>query len=113
VELEQKFVDLAGQNYALHAKKWAKLGSPQPIMFQGDSRHLSDVIARADCVVGSPPFQGGHSGTTDENSLRPPHDSKNNIQSGYGDSPGQLGSMKPGSVEAIRARRQRSPEPSG
>lgn len=104
VELEQKFVELARENYALHAKKWAKLGCPQPIMLQGDSRRLSDVIAGADCVVGSPPFLEnnvniGAVGNT-PGKRQQIHNSKPRKGS-YGQTPGQLGSMKPGSVQAI------------
>jgi hypothetical protein len=103
VELEPKFVDMAKQNYALHAKKWERLGCPQPVMIQGDSRRLSEVIAGADCVVGSPPFQGAHGGAIDEHSMRGGSTWVNKVidAGGYGDSPGQLGSMKPGSVDAV------------
>jgi len=44
VELEQKFVDLAKQNIALHAKKLAALGCPQPVIIQGDSRNLQALL---------------------------------------------------------------------
>ncbi len=44
VELEQKFVDLAEQNFKLHDNAWRKLGCPRPVMVQGDSRDCCRII---------------------------------------------------------------------
>ena len=58
VELEQKFVELARENFELHRKKWDGLGSPQPLIMPGDSRKLCELIAEADIVISSPPYEG-------------------------------------------------------
>jgi tRNA1(Val) A37 N6-methylase TrmN6 len=55
-ELEQKFVDLAEQNFELHRRKWEKLNSPMPQIIQGDSRKLAAKLGTVECVVSSPPF---------------------------------------------------------
>jgi hypothetical protein len=44
VELEGRFVELAKQNIALHARKLAALGLPQPVIIQGDSRNLQALL---------------------------------------------------------------------
>lgn len=58
-ELEQRFVDLAKRNFELHRRTWEACGDPLPVIVQGDSRRLCEVLGPllADCVVGSPPFQ--------------------------------------------------------
>jgi len=109
VELEEKFVTLARQNFALHRRTWEGFGDPQPVILQGDSRELRKVIKGyirgVDCVVGSPPFQGAHSGTVDKTSMVPPNDGgafaaaiENDA---YGKTPGQLGNMPAGNVDAV------------
>ncbi len=55
-ELEQKFCKLAEQNFKLHDNTWRKLGCPRPIMIQGDSRRLCEIVEKADLIVSSPPF---------------------------------------------------------
>lgn len=55
VELEDKFVDLANQNFSLHRRAWETMGYPMPIILQGDSRHLQEIIEKADICVTSPP----------------------------------------------------------
>ena len=67
-ELEQKFVDLARQNFDLHRKQWEALGLPLPTITQGDSRRLGEVLTAAGHVMTSPPygatrFDGGPSET--------------------------------------------------
>ena len=108
VELEQKFVKLAEQNFALHAKKLAALNCPQSIIIQGDSRELCRIVQEADIVIASPPFLQGdkvqaRSGfgpgwrkvPFGERMDKCPRDGN------YGTSPGQLGAMKAGSVDAV------------
>lgn len=104
VELEAKFVDLAKQNFELHRRKWEKLGSPQPIICCGDSWGLGIIVeALADIVISSPPYAeitqtGGKKGLakygTGLTQGQPSF-------SEYGQTPGQLGAMKPGQVDAI------------
>lgn len=58
VELEEKFVELGGQNIALwnsrYAGRFAKWGTAR--LVKGDSRRLLDVVREAGCCVSSPPF---------------------------------------------------------
>ena len=57
-ELEQRFVELAKQNFELHRRTWEACGDPLPVIVQGDSRRLCEVLgpALAACVISSPPF---------------------------------------------------------
>lgn len=58
VELENRFVNFAEDNFVLHEKGWALTNKPRPIMLQGDSRKLREVLVKAfvDCLVSSPPY---------------------------------------------------------
>jgi len=109
VELEEKFVDLGRLNFGLHQGKLAALGCPQPVIIQGDSRNLygllrvAKVVDNLDIVISSPPFQGAHKGCATDEAYR---NQKNLHQSGteytdYGQTPGNLGNLKPGDVDAI------------
>ncbi len=95
-ELEQKFVDLAEQNFKLHDNAWQKFGNPRPVIIQGDSRRLCEVVEKADCVIGSPPF-----------AVRQPpaqiefEKLSKTQKDDYGQTPGQLGAMKPGKVDMV------------
>lgn len=95
-ELEQKFVDLAEQNFKLHDNVWQKFGNPRPIILQGDSRRLVELVEKADCIVSSPPY---------ERSLDDGHPSNkrtDGTEFSYGTTtPGQLGVMKPGKVDMV------------
>lgn len=55
-ELEAKFVALAKANIELHRRAWEQAGDPIPVIVQGDSRRLRNVLGMADCVVSSPPY---------------------------------------------------------
>ena len=103
-ELEPRFVKLAKQNIALHARKLAALGLPQPVIIQGDSRRLCELLQEADLIVSSPPFYGVVA-TQDPNWLTPGEQEKRipskSNQPDYGTSPGQLGAMKPGSIDCV------------
>ncbi|MCJ7482629.1 MAG: hypothetical protein MUO31_06660 [Thermodesulfovibrionales bacterium] len=104
VELEQKFVDLAKQNFALHANAFEQFGCPYPVIIQGDSRRLSEIIGRTDLIVSSPPYAElgantkGHGIKGAKGSIG--HGCKaDNAE--YGQTPGQLGSMKAGKVDLV------------
>ena len=108
VELEAKFVDLAEQNFKLHDNAWSKLGCPRPIILQGDSRQLCQIVEKADCIVSSPPFtgesQGVPSGVGSGGPIKRAEQKAAGFSEalgGYGQTPGQLGAMKPGKVDAI------------
>ncbi len=110
VELERKFVDLARQNFVLHYKAWTEFGNPWPIIIQGDSRGLCEIVESAvDIIVSSPPFIESLQSNDPEfhakwckqhgrDVTKPNYKGKID---GYGQTPGQLGSMKPGKVDLI------------
>ncbi len=56
IELEEKFCKLAEQNFELHRKAWEKFNNPFPIIIQGDSRRLCEVVEKADMILSSPPY---------------------------------------------------------
>jgi len=100
VELERKFVDLAIENFVLHENAWEKLGCPLPVMIQGDSRRLCEVVEKADCIIGSPPF-GSSLESKDREFREKSTPGRTNQCSDYGQTPGQLGAMKPGKVDMV------------
>ena len=118
-ELEAKFCKLAQENFDLHAPGLKKLGHPIPRIIQGDSRKLSEVIGGADVIVSSPPYAESLSSEKsgidwtkckrEDGSLRDMtkeagHKTRHGadgVPLAYGKTNGQLGAMKPGSVEAI------------
>jgi len=111
-ELEQKFVDLAEQNFKMHENAWRKLGNPRPIILQGDSRKLCEVVEKADCIVSSPPFQEAQTGggiAAAQQGKSNYHISKNlksigSKNQGYqeqGKTPGNLGNLKSGEAACV------------
>ena len=100
VELEDKFVKLALQNFKLHARTWETFGDPAPLMLQGDSRKLRQVLSEVDCVVSSPPYAGSEA-TAGNAGNRVKAETWGTgkriaVDDGYGSSPGQLGAMPAG-----------------
>ncbi len=109
VELEQKFVDLAEQNFELHREQWEKMGKPMPVILQGDSHNFSTIIREVvSSIVCSPPYsespvsrqtaamfdqEGGKS-------ARAKAGGKLECEQ-YGSSPGQIGAMKEGELDEI------------
>ena len=103
-ELEQKFVDLARQNFALHRHVWEQMGDPLPVIVCGDSRELRKHVGEAAAIVGSPPFcESLNSGETaaDMKARWPDAKLGGSWGQSYGNSPGQLGGMPSGEVEAV------------
>ena len=101
-ELEPHFVEIANRNFELHRSRWQVGVDPMPVILQGDSRKLRDVLGAADCVVSSPPYaealSAANHGIRDERRARNASD----IQGAhYGSSPGQLAGMKAGDVAAV------------
>ena len=105
VELESRFCDLANKNLAL----WASYGVTGGRIVQGDSRKLREHVGGADVVCSSPPFAESLSaGFADRpglvwgNARYGNKDRRTEVpQDTYGSTPGQLGAMRPGSVEAV------------
>ncbi len=110
-ELEEKFYQLALDNFAKHRRTWEAFKDPLPVMVHGDSRQLRANLSgvMADVVVGSPPFcdnlqqtnkaqgRGTYTGTD----LSVPMNRVKNDYSDYGQTEGQLGNLPSGSVDAI------------
>lgn len=109
VELESRFHVLGNANIAEWVRRYGhSAGWGSARLLNGDSRRLCEVVGGADCVVGSPPFQNSQeTGVIDFDKIaRPPGDrpgprSQGHTNASYGQSPGQLGSMKAGSVDAV------------
>lgn len=103
-ELEPRFHTLGNQNIELHRARMEACGDPVPVLLQGDSRRLSEVIGAAECVVSSPPFQ--ESGTDDTRAYGGIAERRQQggvIGKTYGTTTGQLGSMPAGDVAAVLA----------
>lgn len=107
-ELEPRFVELAKQNIELHRRTWEHFGDPIPVIVQGDSRRLCEVLGpvMADCVISSPPYsdQNVTSGNAGNAMMKSSWGTGTDLAKGrrdYGQSPGQLGAMKPGTVDAV------------
>ena len=104
-ELEQKFVDLAEQNFEMHKDAWVEFGNPFPIILQGDSRRLCEVVEKADCIVSSPPYIENLAGGGEAMQPRPGDVRKSRRvmthDETYGQTPGQLGAMKSGKAEMV------------
>lgn len=98
VELEPRFVDLGNQNIAKWRKDYPGMLPGTAVLLQGDSRRLAQVIQSAGALVSSPPYADGcaHTGGPAVQS----HEGGVNQLVDYGSSPGQLGSMKPGDLDA-------------
>ena len=115
VELEQKFVDLGGQNLELWRNRYAAHfpGYGSARLVQGDSRRLVDVLREAGAVVSSPPYSEtridgngdeGASGLRDEdgNYLRGAEgwQKRKELGARYGGDPANLGNMPAGVVSS-------------
>lgn len=106
-ELEEKFVGLAKANFAKHMLTWMQFDDPAPVIVQGDSRKLRENLlgVMPAAVVCSPPYAEAISGTGQHGIKCDNRDHrKENSNAGanvYGDNPGQLGAMKPGSVDSV------------
>jgi tRNA G10 N-methylase Trm11 len=112
VELEARFCKLAQENFELHRRKWEKLNSPMPVIVQGDSRQLAAKIGTVECVVSSPPYSGDIGIGNNQRGFRPndgrpnPRFNRDLTQEekrdiGYGNTPGNLGNLKPGDVDCV------------
>lgn len=109
-ELEPKFFELAIKNVEAEAPKLRVMQRPIPIIVNGDSRQLRKHIAEPlDAIVSSPPYsdqgiQGGDQGNLIGKGQRSDgREISNGIEGegSYGESPGQLGAMQTGDVDAV------------
>lgn len=121
-ELEPKFVALARENFAKHARDWTTMARPQPIIVQGDSRQLRQVLGLAgidaDALIASPPYTAQaiekNSGSIDRRkqyetyraagggaSFEAFAATQEKHSQGYGESEGQLAALPAGSLNAV------------
>lgn len=80
------------------------------VLIHGDSRELRRHVGEAAVVLGSPPFAEslatnihtiGFENVTGNCHRKPGHTSPSEVRQDYGSSPGQLGALPPGSVQAV------------
>jgi hypothetical protein len=101
VELEPRFVELAGKNFDLHRPRWENLpGCVAPRIVNGDSRRFAELVGGVAAVVTSPPFVDF---THSDNNFQAPHDSTKLMVkgAGYGTTPGQIGALKEGTLAGV------------
>uniref|UniRef100_A0A6M3J3D1 Putative methyltransferase n=1 Tax=viral metagenome TaxID=1070528 RepID=A0A6M3J3D1_9ZZZZ len=106
LELEAKFVDLANQNFRLHLPTWEAHGYPVPVIIQGDSRRFSEIVGECAAICTSPPYVDSmeKSGGIDPNKsdyIGGPNSQMNNSNTKYGQTPGQIGTLKAGDLDAV------------
>jgi len=102
LELEPKFVKLAKDNFRMHADRFATLQVPHPRIIQGDSRRFDEYV-QASAVVTSPPFVDSMSDTPSKQILSGSGGRMGMSCKGdnYGQSPGQIGQLKSGDIDAV------------
>lgn len=115
VELEEKFVNLAKQNIELNRSVWEAHGYPVPVIIQGDSRRFSEIVQGCEGIITSPPYaetflKNNLSQEQFEKKLerwarvsdwKRPRPTGNMSQPDYGQTPGQIGTLKAGSLDAV------------
>ncbi len=97
IELEERFVTLGRENINLWNQRYRGMTNHgHADLIQGDSRELSRYISQAAGIITSPPFldQTPHNGGKAE------FIEQKHISGDYGDTPGQLGKMRPGNLDA-------------
>lgn len=111
-ELEPRFVEMARENFKLHLHGWFAVRGGSAKIIQGDSRKFDEHVAS---IVSSPPY--ADSVNKKENGIdwtkaeRPERWGKQETRNGcqaangqamdYGDTSGQIGSLKSGAVDSV------------
>jgi len=118
VELEPKFVSLANQNFVHIRELWKGNPPGQAQIIQGDSRKLREILgqAKVDGIITSPPYSetsieqthmtSNERGDPNNPNYRPSWMEKlaegyAKTKREYGTTPGQLGNLKEGDLDAI------------
>ena len=112
VELEERFAKLAEENFALHAVRWENGHLPRPTILQGDSRQFAAIVGGCAGIVTSPPYAEGlghcraeHASNDAGRATVAPNAgkfSKSDLAGrDYGTTPGQIGQLKAGDLDAI------------
>lgn len=105
VEIEPRFVALARQNFRLHQRAWEKFRDPQPVIIEGDARRFASIVARSVVgIVTSPPY--GDQMSRAHGGADTPHPDGAvrmgcGIKDRYGDTSGQIGSLRTGSIDGV------------
>ena len=107
VELEERFVELANQNFERHKHTWETMGDPLPVVIQGDAREFCRLVGECEAVVTSPPFVGQmqdqQGNRVDWSQVkeggRNPTEARTSFGKEYGTTPGQIGSLKEGTLD--------------
>jgi hypothetical protein len=97
-------VELFKRNVKLHSRKWEKAGDPTPVIIQGDSREFAKLVGECSAIVTSPPYAETHVGgdIRVNNAARGTgKDLCNACGANYADTPGQIGALKAGNVDAV------------
>lgn len=106
VELEERFVNFAKQNFELHRKTWEQFGDPLPTIIHGDSRNAFKLVREASGCVSSPPFSGTEQPCASQTRAKKDYhaftrgDGTKRDATMTGETLGQLGAMKEGDVDA-------------
>jgi len=107
IELEKKFVDLSNQNIEKNRSIFERMGMPIPVVIQGDSRKLSEIVDRAAGIVTSPPFNENKSnvvhGQTKGFHSYDANESKNRMKRDYqeGQDPANIGKLSIDGIDSI------------
>ena len=103
VELEEKFVKLNQANVEKHRKAWMQIGLPVPVVLQGDSRKLAQIIQKVDVAMMSPPFSpAGRQVSARHQGHRKNYPAMNKkLEDNYGDTLGQIRKMKESDINGI------------
>ncbi len=124
VELEPRFVKLGNENLALHRGNWCVLAAENGLrqcvqLVQGDSRNFAALVGECGAVVTSPPWQENLSldrpnaaerrqvarerGISNAEHVSPIEMEKlgKRHEGDYGTSPGQIGQLPAGSLDAV------------
>lgn len=116
-ELEQTFVDLGNQNIQKHRPRYEAAGDPVPVLVQGDSRQFASIVGQCEAIVTSPPYAESlhlnESPEIQEARMRAKGQHEaiakasrggkfvSDSNAGYGHTPGQIGSLKAGELDAV------------
>ncbi len=102
VELEERFCALAGANIALHRRPLTHLGCPLPVIVRGDSRQFAAIVREAlgGCVTSPPYAESLNSAQHGIKDARRTKDAADIQTAHYGTTPGQIGALPAGALDA-------------
>lgn len=93
-------------NFDLHRRTWEEFGDPLPVLVQGDSRRFAEIVGEVAGVVTSPPYADTIVNVEKDNATPGNQVRKDGCASSkgtkairYGTTPGQIGSLKAGTLD--------------